>query len=160
MKRFWFLLMSLTILSCEGLPSDPNGLRALADKMETQQDTYEKAYDNWGSGDVASTFTAYLDGDAVAFIEEHMTRGTSGRSINKYFFYDDLLFCYRESRTTSDSTRVEVEILFDGTGEVLSETQTKNTKPVAVETYIVPMAKQHAQTLKDMAKDAPHMQDH
>jgi hypothetical protein len=158
MKPLYLLPIVLTILSCEGLPSEPDGLRALADKMETQQNTYDKAYDNWGSGDVASTFTAYLNGNAVAFIEEHMTRGTSGRSINRYYFYDDLLFCYRESRNNSDTTHVEVEIIFDANGEVLAAKQKKDNQPIAVDSYSAPMAKKHGQTLRELAKDAPHMQ--
>ena len=158
MKRFCFLFIVLTLFSCEGLPDNPQGLRALADKMETQKDTYDKAYDNWGSGDVASTFTAYLNGDTVAFIEEHMTRGTSGRSINRYYFFDDLLFGYRENRTNSDTTHVEIEFLFDVNGEILIANQKKDKKPIAIDSYIASMAKKHGQTLRELAKDAPHIQ--
>ena len=159
MKRFCLSILLLTVISCEGLPSEPDGLRALANKMETQKDTYDKAYDNWNSGDVTSTFTSYLDGNAVAFIEEHMTRGTSGRSINRYYFYNDEIFCYRENRNNSDSTRVEVEILFDVNGDVMVAKQKQNNQPVTVDNYIVPMAKKHGQTLRTLTKDAPIMQN-
>lgn len=157
MKHVCFLLLAFSIFSCEGLPDNPEGLRALADKMETQKDAYDKTYDNWGSGDVASTFTSYLDGKAVAFIEEHMTRGRSGRSINRYYFYNDLLFRYRESRTNSDTTHVEIEILFDVNGKTLFATQKKDQQPIAVDNYIPSMAKKHGQTLRKLAKDAPLM---
>jgi hypothetical protein len=158
MRRFYFLAIVLTILSCEGLPSEPDGFRALADKIETQQNTYQKAYDNWGSGDVASTFTAFLDGKTVALIEEHMTRGRSGRSINRYYFYGDQIFCYRENRNNSDSTRVEVEIIFDANGEVLASEQKKDDQPIAVDRYSPSMAIKHGQPLRELAKNAPHMQ--
>lgn len=157
MKRLSFVCLLTILFACEGLPSDPNGLRDLANNMEAQQDNYEKAYDNWTSGDVTSTFTAHLDGNSVAFIEEHMTRGTSGRSINKYFFYDDQLFCFRENRNNTDSTRVEVEILFDPTGEILEASQKLDNQPVALSDYIASMAKQHGQTLRELTKDAPHI---
>lgn len=159
MKRIYLLGFLLTCLACEGLPSEPDGLRAFADKMEAQKDTYDKAYDNWNAGDVTSTFTSYLDGNTVAFIEEHMTRGTSGRSINRYYFYNDEIFCYRENRNNSDSTRVEVEILFDVNGDVMVSKQKQNDQPVVVDNYIVPMAKKHGQTLRTLTKDAPVMQD-
>ncbi|MGA1197829.1 MAG: hypothetical protein ACO36I_15175 [Candidatus Latescibacterota bacterium] len=154
-----YLSILLLCMACEGLPSEPDGLRALANKMETQKDTYDKAYDNWSAGDVTSTFTSYLDGHTVAFIEEHMTRGTSGRSINRYYFYNNEIFCYRENRNNSDSTRVEIEILFDIQGEVMAAQQTQDRQPVSVDRYIIPMAKKHGQTLRERTKDAPVMQD-
>jgi len=159
MKRIYLLLLLLTFVACEGLPSEPDGLRALANKMETQKDTYDKAYDNWSVGDVTSTFTSYLDGNTVAFIEEHMTRGTSGRSINRYYFYNDEIFCYRENRNNSDSTHVEIEILFDINGEVMATHQKQNNQPTAIDRYIIPMAKKHGQTLRELTKDAPIMQN-
>jgi hypothetical protein len=158
MKRITLLLSFCTLLACEGLPSDPNGLRAFADRMESRQESYDKAYDNWGSGDVASTYTAYLDGSTVAFIEEHMTRGTSGRSINRYYFYNDQLFCYRESRNNSDSTHVDVEVVFDAQGEVLVAQQKLNNQPVATDAYSPSMARKHSQTLRELARHAPVMQ--
>jgi hypothetical protein len=159
MKRACLSILLLTFIACEGLPSEPDGLRAFANKMEAQKDTYDKAYDNWNAGDVTSTFTSYLDGNAVAFIEEHMTRGTSGRSINHYYFYNDEIFCYRENRNNSDSTRVEIEILFDIQGEVMAAKQKQDNQPVSVDRYIIPMAKKHSQTLRERTKDAPIMQD-
>lgn len=158
MKRFHILLFIFTLTACEGLPDSPEGLRALADKMNTQQDTYEQTHHTWKSGDVTSTFTAYLDGDAVAFIEEHMTRGTSGTSINHYYFFNDQLFSYRETRNNTDNTQVEIEILFDPNGEVLAATQKQNNQPVAPATYLISMAQKHSQTLHQLAQDAPYME--
>ena len=160
MKHFLLLFLSLTLFACEGLPDNPQGLRALADKMDAQKDIYDPVQDTWQSGDVTSTFTAYLESDVVAFIEEHMTRGTSGTAINHYYFYNNQLFCYRETRTNTDKTQIKIEILFDVNGDVMIATQTQNGQPVATSNYIVPMAKKHSQTLYKRIQETALTDEH
>lgn len=146
------LVFLLCAMGCAGFPSDPDGLRKWADDLEGKRVLYEKVEDKWGSGDVASSFTAYLEENHVHLIEEQMTRGQFGHSMNRYYFYNDRLFCYREKRTNPDSTVVDIEILFDPEGQVLVATQSLNGSPTALESYIAPMAQKHGQTLRDMTK--------
>lgn len=157
MKKIFFLLLLCTVACGDDLPKDVNGLRHYADTIETGRDKMEQAVDNWNSGDVSASFTAYLDGDDLKLIEEHMTRGATGRSINRYYFHDDNLFCYREARNNRDSTTARIEILFNPKGEVLAALQTQNGSPTALPAYVAPMAQKHAQTLRDLTAKAPHV---
>ncbi|MDP6041728.1 MAG: hypothetical protein QGG64_24490, partial [Candidatus Latescibacteria bacterium] len=136
------------------LPGDANGLRALANGIEAEREEFEKAYNNWGSGDVASSFTVFLDGGDVVLIDEHMTRGESGRSVNRFYFSDDVLFCYREKRTNQDSTVLEIALLFNKNGEVVEAKQLADGTPSTVADYVALLAKKHAKTLHDLAGEA------
>lgn len=143
------------VIGCTGFPSDPDGLRKRADELDAQRDHYEKVEDKWGSGEVVSSFTAYVDGDQVHLIEEQMTRGRSGHSVNRYYFHDDRLFCYREKRMNLDNTIEDIEIFFDGDGQAVASSQQLNGSPTTLESYVVSMAQKHGRTLRELVRGAP-----
>lgn len=154
-QKLCLIILVFQFISCSGeLPSDANGLRLLAEEIESEREGFDKAYNNWGSGDVASSFTIFLDGEEVVLIEEHMTRGETGRSVNRFYFYDDALFCYREKRTNQDSTVLEMELLFDKGSQVVEAKQLADGTPSTVADYVAPLAKKHAETLRNLVGEA------
>ena len=150
-KKLLLIMLVFLFSACSrDLPSDANGLGVLANEIEAEREEFEKAYNNWGAGDVVSSFTVFLDGSEVVLIDEHMTRGATGRSVNRFYFYDDLLFCYREKRTNQDGTVLEIELLFSKEGRVVEAKQLADGTLSTVADYVVSMAVKHAKTLQDL----------
>lgn len=152
--RICLFLSLCLMLGCAGYPRDADEMRKLSAEIEVRRDRLEQVSDTWRSGDVSSSFTAYGEGEDIRFIEERMVRGESGRSVNRYYFFDEALFCYRETRTNRDDTTVEIEVLFDEAGQVVASSQRLNGTPTAVASYVAAMAKKHAQTLRDLVASA------
>ena len=157
--RICLLLSLCLIFGCAGYPRDVEEMRKLTADIEARRDRLEQKTDTWRSGDVSSSFTAYGEGEDIRFIEERMVRGESGQSVNRYYFFDEKLFCYRETRTNRDDSTVEIEVLFDEAGQVVASSQRLNGTPTAVEYYIAAMATKHAKTLRDLASGTQDMEE-
>jgi len=143
--------MICSFISCQKeLPSGEAGLRTLVAQIESDREVFVKSEHVWRSGDVSSVFTAFLRGNKVFLIEESMTRGESGLSQNRFYFYTDVLFCYREKRTNKDNSVLEIEVLFDREGKVVAQKQLMDGKTTDLQNYVVPLAKRHGKTLWDL----------
>ena len=146
-----FLIAVLLLTACGSeLPDNEAGLRTLVTQIESDRGIFTKEEKNWRSGDVSSVFTTFSQNGKVLLIEENMTRGESGLSKNRFYFFNDELFCYREKRINTDDSVLEIEVFLNREGKVVAQKQLTDGKSSNVPKYVVPLAKKHGNTLLDL----------
>ena len=114
-----------------------------ATMVEVGLDAYRRAEGTWQTTGAASTFTAYLDGDAPRLIEEERTDDEAGSVSAVYYFEGGFPFYIVE-----DAGPVRTRVAFGPEGEVVAAERTEVGEKTEVPTAEIAALWRHALALR------------
>lgn len=126
-------------------------------RIELALDDYRTVEGTWTAGDASSSYTAYLDGDSLRFIEERLNMGEYGDETNVYYFADGALFYAVQdgvrvrldaaAAVRRDTVQLRIALAPDGT--VLATEGTVNGESEVVDRVLIEGVRRHAEALRD-----------